>query len=286
MRGNTLAWGIGGQGRLQGLQEVHAVRRHRRRRELRPRGDEPRAPPGARAGAGSRAAAASPPSRRSPRSGSGWCPSATSRRSRTTAAARPRSGGSDPCHVTSGLSCQPVPPRRHQAVPQGDEVPHREVPGRASCLSRRASTARPVDARGRKASEYAKQLREKQKVKRIYGAHREPVPQHVRGRHRRAGRQGHQPARRAREPARQRRLSDGLRGQPQGRAPAHPRTATSKSNGHRVDVPSYRVLPGQEVRVAAGQPGTGVGQARAGSRAPRPAGVAGSPSTTRRPPAG
>ena len=98
--------GIGGQGGLQGLQEVHAVRRHRRRRELRPRGDEPRACAGCTCGCRARAAAASRPSRRSPRSGSRSCPSATSRRFRTTAAVRPRSGGSEPCHDTPVPSCR------------------------------------------------------------------------------------------------------------------------------------------------------------------------------------
>ena len=40
-----------------------------------------------------------------------------------------------------------------------------------------------TQGRGRKTSEYAKQLREKQKVKRIYGLSETPVPQPVRWRH-------------------------------------------------------------------------------------------------------
>ena len=61
-----------------------------------------------------------------------------------------------------------MPPRRNQAVPQGHQVLHREVPRRASSLRPRPARAerRP---RRRKASEYSKQLREKQKIKRIYG---------------------------------------------------------------------------------------------------------------------
>ena len=86
---------------------------------------------------------------------------------------------------------------------------------------RRASTAR-ARARRRKSSEYARQLREKQKIKRIYGVSErqfrnvfERVNPHARH-------YGAQPARRAREPSRQHGVPDGVRGEPQGGAPADP----------------------------------------------------------------
>ena len=65
------------EGGLQGIEEVDAVRRHGRRRELRPRGDESRGAQGARPGAGTRAAAASRRSRRSRPPGSRSPPSRT-----------------------------------------------------------------------------------------------------------------------------------------------------------------------------------------------------------------
>ena len=85
-----------------------------------------------------------------------------------------------------------------------------------------AGPARPATARRRKMSEYSKQLREKQKIKRIYGVSEKqfrntfervaPLPGH----------HGTQPARRARES----RLDNvvyrmGFAAQPQGGAPAH-----------------------------------------------------------------
>ena len=55
-------------------------------------------------------------------------------------------------------------------------------------------------------------------------------------------------------------------------------------NGHRVDIPAYRVVPGEEVRVAPASRELRVRQAGPGSRLARPAGVAGSRWTpTRRP---
>ena len=87
--------------------------------------------------------------------------------------------------------------------------------------TRRASTARARRAAASRPST-RKQLREKQKIKRIYGVQRAAVPQHVRAREPDARHHRAQPAGGAREPARQHGVPDGLRGEPQGRAPAHP----------------------------------------------------------------
>ena len=65
----------------------------------------------------------------------------------------------------TGLRLPALPARRAEALPEGRALLHRQVRHRAPQLSARASTAR----RGAKFSEYAIQLREKQKVKRIYG---------------------------------------------------------------------------------------------------------------------
>ena len=66
-----------------------------------------------------------------------------------------------------------LPPRRHEALPQGRALLHRQVRLRAARRTRRASTARRGAASSRTT---ASQLREKQKVKRIYGVARAPVP--------------------------------------------------------------------------------------------------------------
>ena len=181
MRGNTLAWGSAGKAGLQGLQEVDPVRRHRRRRKLRPRGDEPGSPPGPRAGAG--------PGQR-PRvghSGAGL--------GRAPGGLDPRRHADSPQRVPSaqeaaGLShvaihrtqLPPLPPRGHQAVPQGHQVPHREVPGRAAGLSARASTAR---AAARRAQGVGVRQADAGKAEGQADVrpHRAPVPQHLRRRH-------------------------------------------------------------------------------------------------------
>ena len=77
-------------------------------------------------------------------------------------------------------------------------------------------------ARRRKASEYSKQLREKQKIKRIYGVSEKQFRNTFEQVATLPGHHGPQPARRAREPARQHGVSHGLRREPQGGAPAHP----------------------------------------------------------------
>ncbi len=77
-------------------------------------------------------------------------------------------------------------------------------------------------ARRRKASEYAKQLREKQKIKRIYGLGEQQFRNMFEKVSSLPGITGHNLLASAREPPRQPRLPDGVRGQPQGGAPAHP----------------------------------------------------------------
>ena len=62
-----------------------------------------------------------------------------------------------------GLSA--LPARRHEAVPQGGPLLHGQVLRSSGARTRRASTARAAP----KLSDYGEQLREKQKVKRIYG---------------------------------------------------------------------------------------------------------------------
>ena len=103
-------------------------------------------------------------------------------------------------------------------------------------------------ARRRKASEYSKQLREKQKIKRIYGAEREAVPQHVREGDARS------PASRATtcSPRSRRRLDNVVyrMGFAASRKAARQliRHRHVEVNQKSVDIPSFQVQPGQEVR--------------------------------------
>ena len=83
-------------------------------------------------------------------------------------------------------------------------------------------------ARRRKSSEYSKQLREKQKIKRIYGMSEQQFREHLRARDDAAGYHRPQPARRTRESSRQHDLSHGLRGEPQGGASARFAIVTSR----------------------------------------------------------
>ena len=90
-------------------------------------------------------------------------------------------------------------------------------------------------ARRRKASEYAKQLREKQKIKRIYGVSEQQFRNTFERVDDAAGHHRAQSAGGAREPARQHRVPHGLRVEPQGRAPAHsppPRRGESEGRRH------------------------------------------------------
>ena len=142
--------GFVGQGRLQGLQEVHAVRRDRRgragarealtaRREARAR---------ARAGSGQRPRVGHPGARRGGAAGEVDQGRDADPAQRLPSPEAPESLSHGSLYRTE---LPPVPPRRNQAVPQGHQVLHREVPGRASSVRRRASTARrrPAVARRR-----------------------------------------------------------------------------------------------------------------------------------------
>ena len=138
----------------------------------------------------------------------------------------------------------------------------------------------------RKTSEYAKQLREKQKVKRMYGLTESQFRNTFEGVTRRARRDGHQPARR-----RSRRRLDNVvyrMGFAASRKAARQlvRHGHVEVNGRRVDIPSYRVLPGEEVRVAPASRELVLGQAGAGGRAPRRSRCRGCRWTRTRPPAG
>ena len=138
--------------------------------------------------------------------------------------------------------------------------------------------------RPRKASEYAKQMREKQKVKRIYGL----TERQFRNTFDRV----------TREPgvkgtnllvALESRLDNVVHrmGFAASRKAARQLIAHGhvEVNGHRVDIPAYAVTAGEEIRVAPASREL-VRQARAGGRRARPAGVAGSRSTPTRWPAG
>ena len=63
-----------------------------------------------------------------------------------------------------GVSVQAVPPRGHEALPQGRALPDGQVRRRAAELP----AGRPRARRARQ-SEYRLQLREKQKARRYYG---------------------------------------------------------------------------------------------------------------------
>ncbi len=284
MQGNTLAWGIGRQGRLQGLQEVHAVRRDRGRRELRPRGDEPRGSSGPRPGAGS----GQRPRVGHPGAGVGRAPGGVDPRRHADSAQRLPSAeeAAGLSHVAIHRSQLPaVPPRRHQAVPQGHQVPHREV---------RRSSAGPIapgqhgqsGGRGRKASEYAKQLREKQKVKRMYGLTERQFRNTFDGVTREPGVKGTNLL-----VALETRLDNIVyrMGFAASRKAARQLIVHGhvEVNGRKVDIPSYRVRA-RARKCASPRPAvrTVSVQARAGS-APRAASrCPGSPSTPRRRPAG
>ena len=104
-------------------------------------------------------------------------------------------------------------------------------------------------ARRRKASEYSKQLREKQKIKRIYGISEQQFRNTFEKRLVAARHHGPQPARRAREPSRQHRVPHGLRAEPQGRAPAHPPPPRRGQRRSRSTSRAISSQPGEEIRV-------------------------------------
>ena len=112
-----------------------------------------------------------------------------------------------------GPTCKNRAPRRRRPFPQ--------EPGARWTQVQAGAEARPARRHPRrtKLSDYATQLREKQKVKRIYGLLERQFRNYYKGvepegQHRR------EPPADAGDPPRQRRLPHGLRGHPPGRAPA------------------------------------------------------------------
>ena len=107
--------------------------------------------------------------------------------------------------------------------------------------------------RPRKASEYAKQLREKQKVKRMYGLTESQFRNTFQGVTGEPGVKGTNLL-----VALESRLDNVVyrMGFAASRKAARQLIGHGhvEVNGHRVDIPAYRVLPGEEVRVSAGQP--------------------------------
>ena len=137
----------------------------------------------------------------------------------------------------------------------------------------------------RKMSEYARQLREKQKVKRIYGLSEQQFRNTFERASKEPGVTGHQSPGPSGNPARQPRLPDELRDQPRRRPPAGParsRRGEWQAGGHTVFPGASR--PGGPR--GAEQPGDGARQARPGERGARGAPLPGSRWTTPTPPAG
>ena len=138
---------------------------------------------------------------------------------------------------------QALPPRGHEALPQGRALLHREVRRTRAGRIRRASTAR----RRIKLSEYAIRLREKQKVRRIYGVARAPVPRLLlearapEGPHRRADAR----AARARLDNVVHRLGFAFTAE----ARQLVRHGHILVNGKRVDIPSYLLRAGDKIEV-------------------------------------
>ena len=144
--GNVIAWESAGSAGLQGLAQVDAVRRPGDRRLLRPQGHGARPPEGRGLRQGPRLRAARPRSARSRPPASRSSASRTSPRRPTTACARRSGGGS------SGPPARPqvqaLPPRGHEALPQGRALPDGEVRRRAPQLPAGRARARPHQAVG------------------------------------------------------------------------------------------------------------------------------------------
>ena len=101
-----------------------------------------------------------------------------------------------------------------------------------------------------KFSDYGMQLREKQKVRRIYGILEKQFRKTVADAAQAEGREGREPDGAARAPARQRGVPARLRHLARRGAPARAH-GHFKVNGRRVDVPSYRVRKGDKIELTA-----------------------------------
>ncbi len=174
--GNAISWGSSGKAGFKGSKKSHAVRRDRRRRagarEALTAGCAARAR--ARAGSGQWSRVGDSGARRGRAAGQ-----VDQGRDADSAQRLPSPEASESLsHALYRSELPAVPPRRNEAVPEGNEVLHGEVPGRASSV--RARPARPGDgapsqgvgvrqAAAREAEDQAHLRRE-----------REAVPQHVR----------------------------------------------------------------------------------------------------------
>ena len=134
-------------------------------------------------------------------------PSPTSRPSRTTAAARPSGAASSQIRwLATPARLPPVPPRGHEALPEG----HRCYTKKCS-FERRPTPPGQHGVRRRKMGEYGLQLREKQKVRRIYGVLERQFRNYFRDAEHPPRRDRREPPALARDPPGQRRLSPRLR---------------------------------------------------------------------------
>ena len=103
--------------------------------------------------------------------------------------------------------------------------------------------------RRRKVGEYGLQLREKQKVRRIYGVLERQFRNYFVDAENRARRDRREPAPLARAAPRQRRLPDRLRARRAPRPASFVPTATSPSTAGRPNISSYQLKPGDRIEV-------------------------------------
>ena len=110
------------------------------------------------------------------------------------------------------------------------------------CLSKKCAVERRGTAPGQKTqgkpsrqkiSEYGRQLREKQKMRRYYGVHEDAVRELLPRGRARSGTDGQDVPAVARAPSRQRRLSPESRGQPRAGAPARHAPSLPRERPHR-----------------------------------------------------
>jgi Tfp pilus assembly protein PilV len=94
------------------------------------------------------------------------------------------------------------------------------------------------------------QLREKQKVKRIYGVLERQFRNYYKKAAREEGQHRREPAAAARVPPRQRRLPHGLCGHPPGRAPAGLASRITGQRQEAVNLPSYQVKAGDAIALS------------------------------------